>query len=269
MVDTDRAFAGSIPALYDRYLGPLFFSPYAEDLAARIAELSPGAVLETAAGTGIVTAALARRLPEGTRLTATDLNPAMIDIARSKAAHRAIDFRPADATALPFVDQSFDLVACQFGAMFFPDKLKGYREAYRVLKPGGSFLFNVWDRIEQNHVGETADLAVADLFPADPPHFLRRTPHGYFDAKAIAATLAEAGFRDIAAVTVAKRSRAPSPREPAIGICQGTPLRNEIVARDPDKLEAATDAAEAALARRFGPGPVDAPMQAIVFRATR
>src|SRR5687767_1020758 len=149
MQASDTVFAGSIPELYDRCLGPFLFEPYAADLAERAAALRPRRVLETAAGTGIVTAALRRALPDA-EIVATDLNPDMLRVAEAKAGSSDIVFAPADAQALPFPDGGFDLVVCQFGAMFFPDRVAAYREARRMLAPGGAFLFNVWDRLEAN-----------------------------------------------------------------------------------------------------------------------
>ena len=150
MLETDKVFAGSIPENYDRYMVPLIFEPYAADIARRAASLSPSAVLETAAGSGVVTRALAPRLPQGASYIVTDLNQPMVDYAASRQPpDTRIKWRQADALALPFENAAFDLVCCQFGAMFFPDRTSGYREARRVLKPGGHFLFNVWDRIER------------------------------------------------------------------------------------------------------------------------
>jgi SAM-dependent methyltransferase len=262
MASSDTAFAGSIPEYYDRCLGPFIFEPYAADLAARAAELRPGRILETAAGTGIVTAALARALPEA-EIVATDLNPEMLAVAAGKLPSGRATFAPADAQSLPFGDGGFDLVVCQFGAMFFPDRIAAYREARRVLRPGGTFLFSVWDRLEANPASQTIAEAVAALFPDDPPSFLGRVPFGYHDKAAIEADLRAAGFTSVEAETVAKRSRG-DPREVAPGLCQGSPLRAEIEARAPDRLGEATEAALAALVRRHG-DPVDAPMSAHVF----
>ena len=136
------------------------------------------------------------------------------------------------------------------------------------MRPGGRFVFSVWDRIEENEFADVVTDAVAALFPDDPPYFLARTPHGYHDVERIGAELAAAGFSRIDIETVAHRSRALSPRDPAIGFCQGTPLRNEIEARDPSRLGEATDAAAAALAARFGPGPIDGKIQALVITAS-
>jgi ubiquinone/menaquinone biosynthesis C-methylase UbiE len=268
MAQSDTVFAGSIPALYDRYLGPLIFEPYAADLAGRVASGAAKRVLETAAGTGILTRALSASLPGSAEIVATDLNQPMLDFAAAQPGVERVQWQRADATALPFPDRSFDAVACQFGAMFFPDKVLGYREALRVLRPGGRFVLSVWDRIEANEFADIVTDAVAALFPDDPPNFLARTPHGYYDVEKIGAELAASGFSRIDNDTVARRSRAASPREPAVGYCQGTPLRNEIEARDPTRLAEATEAATAALAARFGPGPIEGKIQAFVITAS-
>jgi ubiquinone/menaquinone biosynthesis C-methylase UbiE len=176
MLETDKVFAGSIPENYDRYIVPLIFEPFASDLAQRAASLSPSAILETAAGTGVVTRALAPRLSPDASYFVTDLNQPMLDYAASRPApSRRIKWGQADALALPFENATFDLVCCQFGAMFFPDRSSAYREAKRVPKPGGRFLFNVWDRIEENVFAEDVTNALAKIFPDDPPRFLART----------------------------------------------------------------------------------------------
>jgi ubiquinone/menaquinone biosynthesis C-methylase UbiE len=268
MLETDKVFAGSIPENYDRYMVPLIFEPYAADLAQRAASLSPSAVLETAAGSGVVTRALAPKLPPGARYTVTDLNQPMVDYAASRQPpDTRIEWRQADALALPFENAAFDLVCCQFGAMFFPDRTSGYREARRVLKPEGHFLFSVWDRIEENIFADDVTNALARMFPNDPPCFLARTPHGYHDAALIRRELEEAGFSHVAIETRTEQSRASSPRVPAVAYCQGTLLRNEIEARGPGKLDAATDHAEAAIADRHGRGAVAAKIQAHVIVA--
>jgi len=269
MVATDKIFAGSIPEIYDRFLVPLIFEPYALDLADRIAGTEPKHVLETAAGTGVLTRAMASRLPQDVRIVATDLNQPMLNhAAAQQASDPRLTWQQADALALPFEDRTFDAVACQFGAMFFPDKVQGYREARRVLKPGGHFFFNVWDRIADNEFADVVTQTLAAIFPNDPPRFMARTPHGYHDVEKIRAELKAAGFADVSVDTVEKRSRAPSPRDAAIAYCQGTPLRNEIEARDASRLEEATQKATEALERRFGNGPVDGRIKAHVISAS-
>ena len=268
MLETDKVFAGSIPENYDRYMVPLIFEAYAADMASRAAALSPSAVLETAAGSGVVTRALAQRLPVGASYVATDLNQPMVDYAASRQPPDSrIEWRQADALALPFADATFDLVCCQFGAMFFPDRIAGYREARRVLKPGGHFLFNVWDRIEENVFANEVTNALAEIFPNDPPRFLARTPHGYHDTALIRRELEAAGFSNVAIETRAEQSRASSPRVPAIAYCQGTLLRNEIEAREAGKLQSATDYVAAAIAERHGGSEVAAKIQAHIIKA--
>jgi ubiquinone/menaquinone biosynthesis C-methylase UbiE len=263
MLETDKVFAGSIPENYDRHMVPLIFEAYAGETARRAASFAPLAVLETAAGTGAVTRALAPKLASGATYIVTDLNQPMLDYAASRQGPDSrIAWRQADALKLPFEDAAFDLVCCQFGAMFFPDRVAAYREARRVLKPGGHFLFSVWDRIEENIFADDVTNALARIFPHDPPRFLARTPHGYHDKALIRGDLAAAGFSDVTIDTIAGQSRASSPRVPAVAYCQGTVLRTEIEARDPAKVEAASDYAAAALAERHGHGEVAAKIQA-------
>ncbi len=262
---SDTVFAGSIPELYDQLLVPLIFEPYAEDLARRVAALRPRRVLETAAGTGVVTRAMAAALPAQIDIVATDLNQPMLDRAAAIGTTRRVEWRQADAMQLPFPDASFDVVVCQFGVMFFPDKAHAYAEARRVLRPGGVFLFNAWDRIENNEFALVVTEALARLFPADPPRFLARTPHGYHDEAAVARDLVQAGFSAAPQIdTVAARSRAESASVPAMAYCQGTPLRNEIEARKGASLAEATAASAMAIAARFGGAAVDGKIQARV-----
>lgn len=269
-IDADKIFAGSIPKLYDEYLVPLIFRPYAEDLANRLASRTLSRVLEIAAGTGVVTRHLASMLPEGVSIVATDLNQPMLDMASELGTKRPVQWRQADAMQLPFEKGEFDAVVCQFGAMFLPDKSRAFAEAHRVLKAGGVLLFNVWDRIEENEFAHTVTTALEALFPEDPPRFLARTPHGYYDLATIERDLKRGGFiSPPQAHTVAARSRASSPRLPAMAYCQGTPLRNEIEARDSSRLGDATDIATDAIAGRFGSGSVDGKIQAHIVAVER
>ncbi|HEV3009913.1 MAG TPA: class I SAM-dependent methyltransferase [Burkholderiales bacterium] len=261
--DTDKVFAGSIPKLYDTYLVPLIFEPYAADLVDRLGSRPLSRVLEIAAGTGVVTRALASALPESVSIVATDLNQAMLDHACAVGTKRPIEWRQADAMQLPFRDGTFDAVVCQFGVMFFPEKSKAFAEARRMLRPGGIFIFNAWDRIAENEFANTVTTALESVFPRDPPRFMARTPHGYHDPRLIERDLASGGFVARPRIdTVSARSRAASPRIPAIAYCQGTPLRNEIEARDASRLGEATDIAAEAIGKQFGRGAVDGKIQA-------
>jgi SAM-dependent methyltransferase len=268
--ELDKTFAGSIPRLYDEYLVPLIFAPYAHDLARRIAARAPRRVLEIAAGTGVVTRAMREQLPAATTIVATDLNQAMLDAAARIGTTGAVEWRQADAMALPFDDASFDAVVCQFGVMFFPDKAKAFAESRRVLRPGGTFLFNAWDRIAVNDFADVVTDALAAFFPHDPPRFMARTPHGYHDVRAIERDVRGGGFDAAPRIeTIAERSRAPTPRHPAIAYCEGTPLRSEIEARGPDRLREAVDASATAIARRFGSAAVDGRIQAHIVTVER
>jgi SAM-dependent methyltransferase len=267
---SDKVFAGSIPELYDTYLVPLIFEPYAADLAARLALRPLGRVLEIAAGTGVVTRAMATALPEAVSIVATDLNQTMLDQAAARGTKRPVPWRQADAMALPFADGTLDAVVCQFGVMFFPEKGGAYAEVRRVLRSGGLFVFNVWDRIQENEFADTVTTALEALFPEDPPGFLARTPHGYHDPKTIKRDLAAGGFTASPAITtLAARSRATSCEHPAVAYCQGTPLRNEIEARDASRLAEATTIAAQAIENRFGRERVDGKIQAHVVTIAR
>ncbi|WP_102124717.1 class I SAM-dependent methyltransferase [Deinococcus planocerae] len=262
----DSTFTGSVPQLYERYMVPLMFEPYADDLAARVVRRQPARVLEVAAGTGALTRRLARDLPGGVPIVATDLNPPMLDQAAAVGTSRPVEWRQADALSLPFPDEAFDVIVCQFGVMFFPDKARAFAEARRVLRPGGHLLFNVWDRIEHNDFAATVQGAMEAVFPDDPPRFMARVPHGYHDPAVIARDLAASGFEQAPAVTtLTVRGRAASPRVPAVALCQGTPLRGEIEARDASRLDEVTDAATAAITRRFGPSTVEGKLQAHIL----
>ena len=222
MANSDKVFAGSIPKLYDEYMVPLFFEPYAADLARQLASIQPARVLEVAAGTGVLTRALDALLPSTASIVATDLNPAMLAQASAQWRGRTVEWREADAMQLPFDGESFDAVACQFGAMFFPDRAKAFSEARRVLRRGGVLLFNTWDRIEENEFGDVVTNALAEVFPEDPPRFLARTPHGYHDHETIRRDLERGGFVAPPTITtLAARSCADSPRIPAIAYCRG------------------------------------------------
>jgi SAM-dependent methyltransferase len=263
--DSDAAFGGSIPEVYDACMVPLIFEPYATDLAHRLAEKRPRRVLEIAAGTGVVTRSIVAMLPSDVEIVATDLSQSMLDRAARIGTDRPIEWRQADAMKLPFQDAIFDAVVCQFGVMFFPDHAAAYAEARRVLVPGGTFLFNAWDRIEENAFADSVTSSLATLFPEDPPRFLARVPHGYHDREVIASDLLRGGFAKVPVIeTLALRSRADTPRLPALAYCHGSPLRNEIETHGGDALANATRTCADDIVARFGSGAVDGKIQAHV-----
>jgi SAM-dependent methyltransferase len=211
---------------------------------------------------------MAASLPAATRIAVTDLNQPMLDYAKAKLTGDArLTWRQADAQNLPFEAGSFDVVVCQFGAMFFPDKTRAYSEARRVLKPGGRYIFNVWDNISENDFANEIMKALAIFFPADPPRFMARTPHGYHEPQPIRDALAAVGFSNISVEAVDAISQAASPLDVAAAYCQGTPWRNEIEARDASRLDDATKHAADALERRFGRGPIGGRIRALVITA--
>ena len=267
MKDQNAQFSGSIPATYDRYLGPLLFQPYAEDLAARLQVEENASVLELACGTGILTRVLRTRLPATVELIATDLNEPMFRHAADKFGEKeAVQWLQADACSLPFGDRMFDAVVCQFGIMFVPDKALAAREARRVLKPGGLFLFNVWDALEHNEVGRIAHETITSYFDKDPPTFYQ-VPFGYHDQDEIRRILESAGFRDVRIEVVAKVAQASLAQDVATGLVQGNPTAVAIAERDPSLLPVITDAVAGALTRRFGNADIRAPMRAIIIQA--
>ena len=267
MENKNAQFAGTIPAAYDRYLGPMFFEPYGEDLAARLTVEPNGSVLELACGTGILTRKLRDQLPVSARLVATDLNEPMIKNAAAKFGEKdAIEWKQADASNLPFDDKQFDAVLCQFGIMFVPDKALAAREARRVLRPDGVFLFNVWDSLEQNPVGRIAHETIGSFFEKDPPAFYQ-VPYGYHDHAEIARLLETAGFSDIRLDVVSTMSVPTRAEDAATGLVQGTPMFVAISERDASLLPAITDAVAEALEKEFGGSPFRAPMRAMVIEA--
>jgi len=260
MTDAHEKFTGSIPEFYDRELGPVLFEPYARDLAGRV---DGPRVLELACGTGIVTRVLRERLPREATLVATDLNPAMLDFARHKLEGAAgIEFRVADAQELPFPDDSFETVVCQFGIMFVPDKDRVAREARRVLVPGGRFVFSAWDEIARNAFQRIAHETLVAIFPDDPPMFYR-VPFGYADPKEIRSLLERNGFANATVENVKREARAPQAYGLASGLIDGNPVSDAILERG-GLLKQVVATLEGNLRRKFGDGPLVSTLQAWV-----
>ncbi|MGI9586232.1 MAG: class I SAM-dependent methyltransferase [Acidimicrobiia bacterium] len=265
----DSEFLGSIPDVYDEYLVPLIFEQYAENLAERVGKIRPTDVLEVAAGSGVASRAIAGVLDADASFVVSDLNGPMLARAQSQQQDPdRITWREADCLDLPFDTDQFDLVVCQFGAMFFPDRITAYTEVRRVLRDGGVFIFNMWDRIEENDFAFEVTAALAELFPDDPPRFLERTPHGHHDRSVYQLELSQAGFGEVSVEVLEAVSTASGPSAPAIAYCQGTPLRNEIEAIVPDGIEMATQHAAEALGSRFGEEAVSGRIRGFVVVAS-
>ena len=268
MASVDVRFSGSVPTNYERYMVPLLFRPYAELLAERAQQFAPRTVLETAAGTGVVTEALALALPQA-EIVATDLNQAMLDVAAARPAIADLLFQQADALDLPFEDGSFDLVVCQFGAMFYPDKVQGHSEAFRVLRGGGHYLLAIWDRIERNVLSNLANESMRKMFPDNPPQFMTRGPFSYHDPERIERDMHEAGFSTVEIETVTLPSRSPSADDGARGLVYGSPMGVELQEYGPGALDRVFEELSTAARQYEGPAGFEAPMSAHVVVATK
>jgi ubiquinone/menaquinone biosynthesis C-methylase UbiE len=269
MDDNPAGFTGSIPQHYDQGLGPIIFADFAADIARRVAAGHPARVLETAAGTGIVTRKLRDALPVAAHLTATDLNPPMLEIARAKfRPGEQVELQPADAMALPFADGSFDTVVCQFGVMFFPDKAKSCSEVLRVLAPGGRYLFSVWDSHRYNPFGRIAYEVPGRFFPADPPQFYN-VPFSCHQIDPIKELLIEAGFTGINAAVVSLDKEIPDVAKFAHAALYGNPLVDQVRTRGGVEPELVVEAMLQEYRREFGADPGHMQLQAIVFSAAK
>ncbi|NOJ42606.1 class I SAM-dependent methyltransferase [Bradyrhizobium australiense] len=269
MSNTSAGFVGDIPQHYDQGLGPIIFVDFAADIAQRVAANRPARVLETAAGTGIVTRKLRDALPADAQLTATDLNPPMLDLARAKfRLGEQVTFQPADAVALPFADRSFDAVVCQFGIMFYPDRPKSFSEAYRVLAPGGRYVFSVWDSHRYNSFGRLAHEVVGSFFPADPPQFYN-VPFSCHQIDPIKELLIAAGFEDLGIAVLRLEKVIPDTASFARALVYGNPLIDQIRARGGVDPEPIVDTILKGLRGEFGSDPAHVLLQVIVFSATK
>lgn len=270
VVDTNQAqFVGDIPHHYDTGLGPILFADHAAWIADRVAAGKPSSVLETAAGTGIVSRRLRDVLPADAHLTVTDLNPPMLALARSKFRDgEAVTIEPADAMALPYPDGSFDAVVCQFGLMFFPDKPASLREVHRVLAPGGRYFVSVWDSHRRNPFARIVDEVVRETFPLDPPQFYK-VPFSCHEVDPIREALSDAGFRDIAIDVVTIDKTVPEVAAFARGLVFGNPLIDQIRTRGSVDAEAVFNALVERLHAAFGSDPAHMQLQTIMYAARK
>ncbi len=261
-MSTDAAWQGSMPEVYDRALVPVLFDPFAIELTRRVVGYAPQTILEVAAGTGVLTAALARAMPDA-ELLATDLNPAMVGYAASRVP--SASWQAADATDLPFPDDSVDVAVCQFGVMFFPDKRAAFHELGRVLRPGGRLLFVTWDLVETSPFPAALVESLTAVLPERPPDFVVRIPHGYADPERIRADVAAGGFETATVERVVLRGRAPSAASVAEGFALGTPLRFALQDRGP--LDELARQLGEEMTARLGDGPIEGELAAFVVTA--
>lgn len=259
-------FSGSIPRHYDQYLGPMFFEPYAIDVSNRIDISSVHIALEIACGTGRVTRHLRNVISPNAKLIASDISPDMLAIAKEKLEQLDIEWQTVDAQELPFQENTFDLVMCCFGYMFVPDKAKAFAEAYRVLKPGGMFLFTTWDKLENNGASFIYR-TIAKAYLGDPLPESYNLAFSMSDKMMIRELLHGAGFTKMSVEEVNKISFCPTAKEAAEGLVQGGAVYNEIMKRNPAWIEEIKIKVETELAEKFGTAPVKAPMMAIVTQA--
>ena len=266
-MEKTAAFAGSIPANYERYLGPFLFEPYALDLVSRLQDKKYNDILEIACGTGRVTAHIAKSVKHYT-LTATDLNADMITVAKGIIPDKNIKWMQADAMELPFADASFDLVVIQFGIMFFPDKEKGLKEAYRVLRPGGKLIFNTWNKVETNEAIHTGRTIIESYFGDDPPIFYG-VPFSMYDEKELKRLTSGAGFKNVTTELVKKEGVGSSASDLAKGIVEGNPVYLAITERIPAMLNPIKVEVQKTLAEKFGDNPIKSPLQAWVVEAIK
>jgi ubiquinone/menaquinone biosynthesis C-methylase UbiE len=268
-MDNNANFVGGIPHFYDRGLGPVIFEDYAAQMARRVAGPPASRVLETAAGTGIVTQALRRSLPIATRIIATDLNAPMLDIARLKlCSDPGVEFQTADAQQLPFGDSVFDAVVCQFGIMFFPDRPRSFRDAFRVLEPGGRYHFSVWDSHRFNSFAHIVDALVKSTFSVDPPAFYT-VPFSCAAIDPIKEMVLEAGFENLEITVATIRKTVLDLEMFSRGLIFGNPLFDQIVSRGGPTPEAMQSQVHSLLSEKFGSNPAVVPLQSIFYSATK
>ncbi len=259
-------FAGEVAANYEEFLGPMFFEPYAIEVASRIDPASIRLAVEIASGTGRVTRHLRERIPASAKLIASDISEDMLSIAKKKLKDFDIEWKIIDAQSLPFDDNSADLVVCCFAYMLVPDRAKALAEAHRILRPGGMLLFTTWDKLELNAASHIYR-KIAKKYLGDVLSEAYNLPFSLYDDTLIRSLLQDAGFSKIAIGHVIKSSFCRTAKEAVNGLAQGGMIYNEIMKRNPAWMDEIKDMAEKELSEKFGAEPMIAPMSALISQA--
>jgi len=263
------SFSGTIAKVYDEVQGPVYFEPYAIETAIRVAKLNPQNVLETACGTGRVTNHLHKVLSPHASLTATDISTDMMAIAKKKlSSEKNLSWLEADALQLPFADSTFDVVVCQFGIMFFPDKKKGLNEAFRVLKNGGTFLATTWSKLELNEIAAAGRNILKEFFDNDPPRTMN-VAFSMHNKTEIKDLFSESGFTNVQIEMVVKTSVSESAEELASALIEGSTIREFIIQKDASALPMLKQKTESAIIANCGNHPVKGKMEAIYIAAQK
>jgi ubiquinone/menaquinone biosynthesis C-methylase UbiE len=253
---------------YDNFFGPLFFEPFALEVAKRIASLPVSIVVEIAAGTGRVSRHIRENIPPTAKLIATDISDEMLSVGKNKLAHLDIEWQIMDAQALSFNDSSIDLVVCCFGYMFVPDKHKAFAEVYRVLKPGGHFLFTTWDKLE-NNAASFCSVSVATKYLAEPLPESSYLATSMSDAAMITQLAHDAGFEKISVEKLQLLSVSETAKNAALGFIEGASIYGTIKKRNPEKIEEIKIELEKEFASKFGTAPMIAPISALMCQARK
>jgi len=263
------SFSGNIPINYEEHLGPLLFEPYAIDMAERVKKLNPSTVLEIACGTGRVTNHLLKVLSEDAMLTATDINPAMLNLAKEMVREtKGVKWEVADSMALPFGNETFDCIIAQFGVMFYSDKVKAHQEAFRVLKTGGALIFNSWNMMSGNIAVQMVKELLDEYFPQNPPNFYD-IPFSYFNTDLIRMDLNKGGFSHIDTTLLKVNGYSPNAYSAAKGLLEGTPVSVGITERNAEILPELVETLAGRLATHFGAKDLSVPLEAIVTTAIK
>lgn len=230
----------SIPEVYEKYLGPYLYEPYSLYITKRI-QGNPQQVLEIGVGSGRLTNHISKKLTQTAKIIGVDINPNMLEIAKQKVKAPNVEFVKADAQKLPFPDNSFDFVICQFGFMFLSDKQKGFNEAWRVLKPGGQFIFLTWDKAENNVTLHISQQTILQLLKTPPPPYFGKAYSAMNNPDDLRQYTKTAGFENASIEKVILKGNCPSAMDAAIGFVEGNSIVKEILKEGPELLQTIKD----------------------------